>query len=251
MSNYNPETTVTHKCTGNIKEFDFRSITPKFYILDENEKLLPPGVESVCNTDERIQVQSATSLPYKAICKLYIRSSTGKNFVGSGWLTHSNKLYTAGHCVYDHGEGGWMDSIIVIPGKSGSSEPYGRYTAADMLATNGWTNDASERYDMGAILLTSNVSHGDFLSPTLTDADSGTVCGYPADRDGGDYQYRMLDTVGNRDGRFYYQIDTAGGQSGCPLLKNNSTSMGIHNYGGCDNKASDLYQGFIDDVNKW
>lgn len=251
MDKFNSETTVTHKCSGDIKKFDFSNITHKFYLLDDNDKILPQGKKSVCNTDERVKVQSATSLPYKAICKLYMRSSTGKNFVGSGWLTHSNKVYTAGHCVYDHDEGGWMDSIIVVPGKSGTSEPYGRYTAARLRTTNGWINDKSSRYDMGAILLVSPVSHSDFLSPTLTDSDVGTVCGYPNDRDGGDYQYRMLDTVGNRAGRFYYQIDTAGGQSGSPLLKNNSTAMGIHNYGGCDNKASDLYQGFIDDVNNW
>lgn len=231
-------------CVGDCDLYDFDNITPKYFILDQTQ-------ESVCGNDDRVKITNTTVMPYKAICKLYMRAANGKNFIGTGWLTHSNKLYTAGHCVYDHDEGGWMQSIIVVPGKSGNSEPYGRYTASSMLATNGWINDKSKRYDMGAIKLSSNISHSDYLSPALGDADSATVCGYPGDRDTGIFQYNMRDAVNKRSGRFFYQIDTFGGQSGGPVLKNSSSAMGIHNYGGCDNSGSDLFQRFIDDVNNW
>lgn len=237
---------VSEKCSGNTQDYDFENIIPRFYTLDEDT-----STESVCGADERTRVTSTTTLPYKAICKLYMRTKTGKNYVGTGWLTHGNKLYTAGHCVYSHNEGGWMDSIIVVPGKSNANEPYGRYTATNMIATNGWINNSSERFDMGAIKLSRNVSHNDYLTPSVTDSNSGTVCGYPADRDNGNFQYRMRDTIRKQNDRFFYQIDTFGGQSGAPLLSNGNTSIGIHNYGGCDNSASDLYAGFIDHINKW
>lgn len=235
---------VTQALLGNPVDYDFNNITPKYFILGLNQ-------EAICGGDDRVKVTDTSVMPYKAICKLYMRSASGKNYVGTGWLTHSNKLYTAGHCVYDHEEGGWMESIIVVPAKSGNSEPFGRYTAASMLTTNGWVENRSQRYDMGAIKLSSNVSHNSYLIPSLADANSATVCGYPADRDTGIFQYKMLGSVTKRGDRFFYQIDTFGGQSGCPVLENNNRAMGIHNYGGCDNSGSDLYQQFLDDVNKW
>ena len=235
---------VMQDTLGSVDDYDFSNIIPKYYISESNQ-------ENVCGADNRVKVTDTSVMPYKAICKLYMQTSTGKSFVGTGWLTHSNKLYTAGHCVYDHEEGGWMKSIIVVPGKSGNNEPYGRYYAASMYATSGWINNKSERYDMGAIKLSSSVSHGHFLSPSSNDSNIATVCGYPADRDTGIFQYKMLGAVTKISNRFYYQIDTYGGQSGCPILINNNSAMGIHNYGGCDNSGSDLYQAFIDKVNAW
>jgi glutamyl endopeptidase len=244
MSNEDLRKLISQDCLGNSADYDFSNITPKYFVSELRQ-------EAVCGPDERIKVTDTSVMPYKAICKLYMRSTSGKNYVGTGWLTHSNKLYTAGHCVYDHDEGGWMSSIIVVPAKSGNSEPFGRYTASSMRATNGWINNKSQRYDMGAIKLASSVSHGDNISPSLADANSATICGYPADRDTGIFQYKMLGSVTKRDDRFFYQIDTFGGQSGCPVLENNNRAIGIHNYGGCDNSGSDLYQQFVDDINKW
>ncbi|MDJ0719384.1 MAG: trypsin-like serine protease [Prochloraceae cyanobacterium] len=238
------EKLITQKTEGDSSRYDFNNITPKFFILEQTQ-------ESVCGLDNRIKVTNTASLPFKAICKLYMKAANGKNFIGTGWLTHANKLYTAGHCVYDHDEGGWMDSIIVVPAKSGNSEPFGRYTSSDLVAANGWINDRSKRYDVGAIKLSSNVSHSDFLNPSISDSDAATVCGYPGDRDTGIFQYKMRDSIQKRDGRFFYQIDTFGGQSGGPVLRNNGIAIGIHNYGGCDNSASDLYQGLIDFVEEW
>ena len=89
------------------------------------------------------------------------------------------------------------------------------------------------------------------LTPTLSDTNEGTVCGYPGDRERSLFQFKMRDAVSKRDGRFFYQIDTFGGQSGSPLLRDNHRAIGIHNYGGCDNRASDLYQEFVDGVASW
>ncbi len=226
------------------EKYDFENITPKYFILNQDQ-------ESICGTDNRTKVTGTMALPFKAICKLYMKSATGKNYIGTGWLSHSNKLYTAGHCIYDHDEGGWMQNIIVVPGKSGSNEPFGRFTAAELITTNGWINNRSHRLDMGAIKLSSNIPHSDFLIPTLSDSNTATVCGYPGDRDTGIFQYRMRDSIRKHQERFFYQIDTFGGMSGGPLLENNAKAIGIHNYGGCDNSASDLYKEFVEGVNSW
>jgi len=228
-------------------ESNFDEITPRYFLTD------PDAVtaESVCGIDNRVKVTATTILPYKAICKLYMGSPTGKSYIGSGWLTDKKKLYTAAHCVFDLDAGDWMESIIVVPGKSGLAEPYGQYHASELAATRGWIEQGSARYDMGAIKFSGDVNHSDFLTPELADPNFGEVCGYPADRDTGVFQYKMSDTLTKNGGQFQYLVDTFGGQSGCPLLRDRTRAVGIHNYGGCPNSSSDLYQEFIDSINNW
>lgn len=244
------EELIAHEVTGDTKEYDFESITPKYWtdIQVHNASGDHPTIETVCGPDNRVRVANTRLMPYQAICKLYMRTRTNKNYIGSGYLTHGNKVVTAGHCVYDHDEGGWMESIIIVPGKNGPSEPYGRYTAGNIAAVRGWTEERSERYDMGVIKLSSNVSHSGRIQMELANSDRATVCGYPGDRDQGVLQYQMEDILSHAGGRFSYTIDTFGGQSGGPLLKNATSAIGIHNYGGCPNRASDLYQRFIEGV---
>lgn len=235
---------VTHDSIGDGGDYDYDDITPQYYVLEQDQ-------ESICSDDNRSKVTFTRSMPYKAICKLYIKAANGRNYIGTGWLVDSNKLYTAGHCVYSHKAGGWAKSVIVVPGQVGSSRPYGSYKAVRFATTKDWEDRKSKRYDMGAIKLESNVSHNDYLQPSLSDVDNVTVCGYPQDRDIGIFQYKMQDTVKKAKGRFFYYIDTFGGQSGSPLLKNSSVAIGIHNYGGCENSGSDLFPEFIEYVNKW
>ncbi len=241
------EELVFHKLAQVENEIDEKEITIQSWI-ERDEDLTN---ESVCGIDQRQKILGTLQLPHMAICKLYMKAKNGLNYVGSGWLVAGNRLYTAGHCVYSESSGGWKSSIIAIPGKSGLSEPYGRYEAVELMATKGWIENTSPRYDMGAIKLSKSVSHNSFISPSIEDPNIGEVCGYPADRDNGIFQYRMSDNLVKDSGRFFYQADTFGGQSGSPLLRNRCTGVGIHNYGGCPNKSSDLYQEFIDAVANW
>lgn len=231
-------------CNRSPDPYDYNNITPTFYVLDETQ-------ESVCSGDDRRKVTATTALPYMAICKLYMKAKNGLNLIGTGWLSHRNKLYTAGHCVYDSNYGGWMDSIEVVPAQAGRKKPYGSYAAIEMMATKDWINKRSKRFDMGAIKLARQVSHSRVLIPTLADANEANVCGYPGDRDRGLFQFSMRDAIRKHGGRFFYQIDTFGGQSGAPLLQRSSQAIGIHNYGGCDNSGSDLYGDFVDAIENW
>ena len=113
-----------HELKKEKGEYDFESIISKNWSGIEVQNPKNPSreeAESVCGPDNRTKVTNTRVLPYQAICKLYMRTTTSKNYIGSGFLTHSNKVVTAGHCVYDHDEGGWMDSIIVVPAKNGTT----------------------------------------------------------------------------------------------------------------------------------
>lgn len=236
---------------GDPVEFNESEIIQRFSRLPTAE--ITP--ESVCGPDDRLKVTATTAMPYKAICKLYMKGPSGGSYIGTGFLTHRNKLLTAGHCVYERDRFGrpvgWMTSIMVVPGLSGLAEPYGRYQAISLTATRGWIEEGNNRYDMGAIKLSSDVSHSDVFKPSLGDPNRGEVCGYPGDRDTGIFQYRMEHSLEKVGGQFKYNIDTFGGQSGSPLLQNSVIAVGIHNYGGCPNSASDLYQNFIDETDSW
>ncbi len=231
-----------------LADIDEVCIRPR---LRDEIGLMALGMETVCGPDDRQKVTATTTMPFNAICKLYMKSPSGASYIGSGWLTHGDKLYTAGHCVYDRKAAGWMTSITVVPGMSGTSRPYGTFQAVALMATRGWIQSGSYRYDMGAIKLASAVGHGDVITPALGDPASGEVCGYPGDRDMGLFQYRMRDSLVKQAGMFRYTIDTYGGQSGAPLLSNGAQAVAIHNYGGCPNSASDLYQDFVEGVDAW
>ncbi len=235
---------ATHTLEPGDTDFDFDEVRPKF-------RRHPISFEFTCREDERQKVVDTSGLPFKAICKLLTISAGGRHLVGTGWLTHSNKLYTAGHNVFDHDEGGWMQSVVVVPGMAGENEPIGRYTAAELLADRRWTDRRSKRFDMGAIKLSAHVPHDAFLVPTLGDGDEATVCGYASDRDMGRFQYRMRESIRKEDGQYRYMIDTYGGQGGAPLLLGSNKSIGIHNYGGCENSASDLFEEFVVGVDAW
>ncbi len=241
------EELIFHQLNDEKQPIDEKEITLQSWI-ERDEDL---SNESVCGIDQRQKVLATLQMPYMAICKLYMKAKNGLNYVGSGWLVAGDRLYTAGHCVYNKSSGGWKTSIIVIPGKCGFSEPYGRYEATELMATRGWIDDVSPRYDMGAIKLDRPVCHNSFITPAMEDPNIAEICGYPADRDNGIFQYKMSDNLVKEHGRFLYQADTFGGQSGSPLLRNRCVGVGIHNYGGCPNKSSDLYQEFIDGVANW
>ena len=72
--------------------------------------------ESICGKDERVQVDPMTSPPYKWICFLWIKSSSGDWSFGSGFKIHlpgvnRTAIVTAGHCTYV--DGAYAAKIIV------------------------------------------------------------------------------------------------------------------------------------------
>jgi len=107
----------------------------------------------------------------------------------------------------------------------------------------GWTSSASgnENYDYGAILLPNNLGSttGWFGFGVYSDTDLrgavGNISGYPGDKPAGTqwYDARRIDSVNSR--KVFYDIDTAGGQSGSAvyrLIGGHRYAFAIHAYGG-------------------
>lgn len=198
--------------------------------------------ESVIGPDERTQITNTTAYPNRAIAHLEVDfpSSSG---TCTGWFISRNRLVTAGHCVYDAVAKQWATAMTVYPGRNGATAPYGSFTAATLYTVTGWVNSGDPKYDYAVVKLSSKVpksigwfGYGWTSNDSFLLNKNSTVRGYPADK-----SYGTMWTMNGKiqqvqKTRLFYNIDTAGGQSGSPHYGKwndscNPCAFGIHTYG--------------------
>lgn len=219
-------------------------------------------IESVIGTDDRELVPDTTVSPWRRNCALRITSKSGQMYVGTGWFIGTRTVMTAGHCVYLHDDGGWPNSIEVIPGLDGSSRPYGSQTSTRFRSVDGWIKEQSSESDYGAILLDDEMGSttGWFAFASLTDEEllavDANISGYPADKDNATRQYfharRILSLTPTR---LQYDIDTYGGQSGSCIwlnVRGERIAVGIHTTGGSrGNSGTRINKEVFDNMKIW
>ncbi len=204
------------------------------------------GAETVHGPDDRKQITSTSVFPWRAIASLLITAADNSTWIGTGWFVGPKTLITAGHCVFIKNSGvpgrdGWVKKIQVMPGRNGSTLPYGSVTSTSFRSVSGWFNSGDQNFDYGAILLGTNLGNtvGWFGYQVLNDGDltasTVNIAGYPGDKPAGTmwFQSNKVASVGPR--KVYYDIDTAGGQSGAPVWRvvgGNRYGLAIHAYGG-------------------
>jgi len=188
----------------------------------------PPGVtQQVIGTDDRIQESVPGTYPWEAI--VYLTTNQGQC---TGFMLSRDVVVTAGHCVY---EGGWVTSYTAVPGKVGSSNPYGSCSGgiADVWTNSTWISSGSADADYGLIKLTCDIGNtvgwfgwwyneGETLTGTYL-----YVEGYPADKPYATMWWDSDPVSSQSATRLFYSIDTAGGQSGSPIYHYNSTTAGL------------------------
>ena len=202
--------------------------------------------EAIIGTDDRVQINDTTVFPYRAIASLQITAADGSRWLGTGWFISPRTLITAGHCVYIKNSGvpgrdGWVRSITVIPGRNGANKPFGQAVGTTFRSVSGWTNNADERQDYGAIIIPTPLGNtvGTFGFGVYSDADllatTANISGYPGDKPSGTqwFHARRVTSVGPQ--KVFYDIDTMGGQSGAPVwrvLNGQRIAIAVHAYGG-------------------
>jgi glutamyl endopeptidase len=206
----------------------------------------PPVPETVHGPDDRIKISNTAVYPWRAHASLLITAADNSMWIGTGWFIGPHTLMTAGHVVHIKNSGvagrdGWVKKIQVMPGRNGSSLPYGSVTSTVFRSTTGWTGSGDENYDYGAIIIPTQLGNtvGWFGFGVYSDADllaaSGNISGYPGDKPAGTqwYDFRRIASVNSR--KVYYDIDTAGGQSGSAVYRiigGGRYGIAIHAYGG-------------------
>jgi glutamyl endopeptidase len=210
-------------------------------------RLVPRSVlETVHGPDDRVKISSTNVYPWRAHASLLITARDGSMWIGTGWFIGPHTLMTAGHVVYIKNSGvtgrdGFVRSIKVMPGRNGTTLPYGSVTSSNLRTVQGWATNGDEEHDYGAIILDTDLGattgwfgFGVYSNATLT-ASVGNISGYPGDKPDGTQWYaaRRIASVAAR--KVYYDIDTFGGQSGSAVYRivdGKRYAFAVHAYGG-------------------
>jgi glutamyl endopeptidase len=203
-------------------------------------------LETVHGPDNRVQVQDTDKYPYRVNASLLITARDGSQWIGTAWFISARTLITAAHCVYIKNSGvpnrdGWVKTIEVMPGRNGSTLPYGSVTSSQFWTVKGWADSGDENYDYGAIIIPTDLGNtvgtlgfGSYGDDDLTD-DVANVTGYPGDKPDGTMWYDTKTFASVTATKVYYDIDTAGGQSGAAVyvIKDGQRlAVAVHAYGG-------------------
>ncbi|GAA2295093.1 hypothetical protein GCM10010234_41120 [Streptomyces hawaiiensis] len=225
-----------------------------------------PLAETVHGPDDRVQVTNTTIYPWRAHASLLITAADNSRWIGTGWFIGPHTLATAGHVVHIKNSGvagrdGWVKSMQVMPGRNGTALPYGSVTSTSFRSVTGWTDSGDENYDYGAIIIPTELGSttGWFGFGAWPDADLlkvvGNISGYPGDKPPGTQWYdgRAVSSVNPL--KVYYDIDTAGGQSGSAVYRmfnGGRYGIAVHAYGGATtNSGTRITRPVYDNLLAW
>jgi V8-like Glu-specific endopeptidase len=202
--------------------------------------------ETVHGTDDRVQISATSIYPWRVHASLLITAADNSQWIGTGWFIGPHTLMTAGHVVFIKNSGipnrdGWVRKIVVMPGRNGASLPYGSVTSTSFRTVVGWANSGDENYDYGAIILPTNLGlttgwfgFGVWGDSELTSV-TANISGYPGDKPSGTQWYAARRVASVNPRKVYYDVDTAGGQSGSAvyrIMNGGRYGIAIHAYGG-------------------
>lgn len=257
-----------------VSEFGIESVGEVLTLADETTQLRdigeasfgPPDAiaETVHGADDRFQIINTSVYPWRAHASLRITAADNSLWIGTGWFVGPRLLVTAGHVVYIKNSGvpgrdGWVKKIVVMPGRNGGTVPYGSSTSSSFWTVVGWANNGDANYDYGAIVLGDSLGrqtgwfgYGNWSS---LDGVGANISGYPGDKPAGTQWYaaRTVDSVTTR--KVFYDIDTAGGQSGSAVYRfwnSGRYGIAIHAYGGTTvNSGTRINSAVFNNIKSW
>jgi V8-like Glu-specific endopeptidase len=119
----------------------------------------------VFGSDDRQRVTDTTVAPHRAVTWLVALDAAGVPLWScSGVVVSPTAVLTAAHCVFDDETGRYVNSVVVVPGRDGSTEPFGRTVTSRYLVPNGWQQTRDYAFDF-AVVAIEDAPFGDALAP--------------------------------------------------------------------------------------
>ncbi|KAI4190981.1 MAG: hypothetical protein L6R41_000431 [Letrouitia leprolyta] len=215
--------------------------------------------------DERVLVDKSSFAPggkYRSIVKLFIHyefQKPGSWAMGTGWLIAPDIFVTAGHCSYDWshqlGRATEVKAYIGYDGRQSEKDSKVQFRQVKtVVTTEGWvTTKGQKPFDVSFMQVDrpfTGITPIRFEDTPAQGSLALGVVGYPGDLkdpktgEKGAHMYEMFmptefDLATQADTMLEYRIDTFGGNSGSPVLRQEDlVSIGAHVYGGTLNSAS-------------
>jgi glutamyl endopeptidase len=236
--------------------------------------------ENVMGFDNRVMVTDTSTTPWRCICHLEVEYETGPVGFGTGFLIGPKAVITAAHVIYSGKRK--ARRIRVIPGRNGSSAPYGYFVTdfADCKVPDAWRKSA-EKQEIDATADYAMIPIPDIYEtekkPTaerlgyfglkcFTDDDARTKsemlfvnnAGYPyeADKAYGTLWYNAGRVKEMKRSFIEYMVDTEGGQSGSPVYfyddeKKQRYVIAIHTTGDFVNRGLRITQDVFKTIRRW
>lgn len=225
----------------------------------------------VFGADNRVLHTPTNVFPNRAICRLvvtYPLTPANQAGWGTGFLIGPRHVLTAGHVLHNASEGGWAQTIRVVPGQDGNTWWFGSelltWPNFRQRSTLGWVEDQDIDNDYGLITLNTGFpALGSFgllyLSGSNLESSNVNIIGYPGNRGNppGTQQFGRTGGVTDCDSCLvYYGIDTSRGQSGAGVYRfwnGKRAIVAVHGgaYDDDENRGARITKARHDQIRAW
>lgn len=211
-----------------------------------DEDLVSEGETGIIDGDDRVQIKKTDSVPWRWICKIFIKDSKGRiSSEGTGLLISDRHILTAAHVIYQKYIDPYSYSIEVIPAFSGGDEPFGMYAVSKKPKISKWYDPEEKNhldFDYALITLEDRVGQEKFskiggplcywghpqcgantiftrLDPKKLNQRSTITAGYPGKKGGKQLWCAkgILYGASEKGRRMFMTSDATAGQSGSPV----------------------------------
>ncbi len=194
--------------------------------------------------DGRVAVANSTLPGWRTITLLLLYDQSAHLVATcSGVMVGYNVVLTAAHCLY--GSGQFVGSVVVAPGATPQSPPFGVATAKNFVVPQGWINTVGQLdpsllqppspWDYGLVFLQGS-PFGNAIAPYLTvasvpDSYFGpqvkiATAGFPGDKPVASMWWTSSSDYFVDDIYLYTDMDMAEGQSGSAILSLDASGNG-------------------------